>query len=174
MAAARYGYKLMAYKDEYEVARLYSAPEFREKLAAQFEGDFELRFNLAPPILAKSDPVTGEPIKKEYGPGMEKWFRRLARLKGLRGTPFDPFGRSDERKLERQLIKDYRALVDTVAAGLSPENHAFAVALLSVPEHIRGYGPVKLRHIEKAKDEETRLLAAFADPKSASLAQATE
>ncbi|MEQ9125405.1 MAG: 2-oxoacid:acceptor oxidoreductase family protein, partial [Alphaproteobacteria bacterium] len=162
MAAARYGYKLMAYKDEYEVARLYADPAFRRKLEAEFEGDFELRFNLAPPIMSKTDPVTGEPIKKEYGPGMEKWFRRLAKLKGLRGTPFDPFGRSEERKLERKLAKDYRALVDKVAAELTPENHAFAVALLSVPEHIRGYGHVKARHIESAKQEEARLLEAFA------------
>ena len=174
MAVARYGYKLMAYKDEYEVARLYASPEFRQKLEAEFEGDFELRFNLAPPKTAKIDPVSGEPIKKEYGPGMEKWFRRLAKLKGLRGTPFDVFGKTEERKLERQLIVDYRKLADRIVKELTPENHAFAVALMSVPEHIRGYGHVKMRHIENAKDEEKRLLEAFADPKSASLAQAAE
>ncbi len=174
MAAARYAFKLMAYKDEYEVARLYADPAFRAQLAAQFDGDFELRFNLAPPILSKTDPVTGEPIKKEFGPGMEKWFHRLAKLKGLRGTPFDLFGRTEERKQERALIEDYRKLVARVLADLTPENHAFAVALLSVPEQIRGYGHIKVRHIQQAKAEEQRLLDAFANPKSARLAEAAE
>jgi len=174
MAAAQYAYKLMAYKDEYEVARLYADPAFRQKLEAQFEGDFELRFNLAPPLLSKPDPSTGEPMKKEYGPGMEKWFRRLAKLKGLRGTPLDLFGRTEERRLERQMIKDYRALTDRIAAELTTDNHQFAVALLSLPEHIRGYGHVKTRHIEQAKDEERRLLEAFADPSVAAASQAAE
>ncbi len=174
MAVARYAHKLMAFKDEYEVARLFALPDFRERLEAEFEGDFELRFNLAPPHSAKIDPVTGEPRKKEYGPGMEKWFHRLAKLKGLRGTPFDIFGRTEERKRERALIKEYRDLVDTVLAGLTPENHAFAVALLSTPEHIRGYGHVKMRHIEQAKAEEARLLEAFRNPKAAAMAAAAE
>lgn len=173
-AAANYAYKLMAYKDEYEVARLYSDPAFRQKLEATFEGDFELRFNLAPPLLSKTDPVTGEQIKKEYGPGMEKWFRQLAKLKGLRGTPFDIFGRTAERRQERQLIKDYRATVDRVCRDLTPENHAFAVALLSLPEQIRGYGHVKVRHLEQAKDEEKRLLDAFKNPGDSALSRAAE
>ena len=165
----------MAYKDEYEVARLYASPEFRKSVEAQFEGDnIELRFSLAPPMTSKTDPITGEQLKKEYGPGMEKWFHRLAKLKGLRGTMFDVFGRTEERKRERALIKEYRVLAEKVIADLTPENHAFGVALLSVPEQIRGYGHVKLRHIDQAKAEEQRLLQAFADPKAANLAQAAE
>jgi len=174
MAAAKYAHKLMAFKDEYEVARLYAEPDFRKRLEAQFEGDFELRFNLAPPITSKTDPVTGEQIKKEYGPGMEKWFHRLAKLKFLRGTMLDVFGRTDERKQERALINEYASTIDKVTAALTPENHAFAVALLSVPEQIRGYGHVKIEHIEKAKAEEQRLFSAFADPNAANLAQAAE
>ncbi|MGZ0188290.1 MAG: indolepyruvate ferredoxin oxidoreductase family protein, partial [Alphaproteobacteria bacterium] len=175
MAVARYYHKLMAYKDEYEVARLYASPEFRKSVEAQFEGDnIELRFSLAPPMTSKTDPITGEQLKKEYGPGMEKWFHRLAKLKGLRGTMFDVFGRTEERKRERALIKEYRVLAEKVIADLTPENHAFGVALLSVPEQIRGYGHVKLRHIDQAKAEEQRLLQAFADPKAANLAQAAE
>ncbi|MEL0002745.1 MAG: indolepyruvate ferredoxin oxidoreductase family protein [Rhodospirillales bacterium] len=174
MAAAKYAYKLMAYKDEYEVARLYTDPSFRERLEAQFEGDFEIRFNLAPPLLSKIDPVTGEPIKKEFGPSMEKWFRRLSKLKVLRGTRLDIFGRTEERKRERALIDEYWTLVDKITSELTPENHKFAVGLLSVPEHIRGYGHVKLRNLDIAKAEEGRLLAAFENPNTAKFVQAAE
>jgi indolepyruvate ferredoxin oxidoreductase len=174
MAAAKYAYKLMAYKDEYEVARLYTDPSFRERLEAQFEGDFEIRFNLAPPLLSKIDPITGEPIKKEFGPSMEKWFRRLSKLKVLRGTRLDIFGRTEERKRERALIDEYWTLVDKITSELTPENHKFAVGLLSVPEHIRGYGHVKLRNLDIAKAEEGRLLAAFENPNTAKFVQAAE
>ncbi|MEL0325033.1 MAG: DUF6537 domain-containing protein, partial [Rhodospirillales bacterium] len=174
MAAARYGYKLMAYKDEYEVARLYSDPKFRERLEAQFEGNFELRFNLAPPLMSKIDPVSGEPIKKEFGPSMEKWFRQLAKLKALRGTKLDIFGRTEERKRERALISEYSQLVDKISANLTKENYQFAIGLLSIPEHIRGYGHVKLRNLDIAKAEETRLLEAFDNPDTVKLTQAAE
>ena len=166
-AVARYGFKLMAYKDEYEVARLYSDPAFREKLAAQFEGEVGLSLHLAPPMLARRDPDTGLPLKREYGPWIFRAMRLLAKLKGLRGTVLDPFGYSQERRTERQLIADYEALAEELIAGLDLENHALAVALAEIPEQIRGYGHVKEAHLEKAKSQQAELLAAFRDPRRA-------
>ncbi|HYM32597.1 MAG TPA: indolepyruvate ferredoxin oxidoreductase family protein [Candidatus Cybelea sp.] len=163
-AVARYAYKLMAYKDEYEVARLYTDGDFLRKLNAQFEGDFTLQFHLAPPLIAERDPRTGRLKKRAFGPWMFKAFKLLARLKGLRGTAFDIFGRTPERRRERQLIDDYFALMDTVTARLDNDNHRLAVQLASIPEHIRGYGHVKDRHLESAKAEEASLLAAFLRP----------
>ncbi len=161
-AVARYGFKLMAYKDEYEVARLYSDGSFQRQVDATFEGEtLRYRFHLAPPLLARRDPVTGEPRKMTFGPWMLPVFRVLARLKGLRGTAFDPFGYTHERRTERQLIVDYAALVDELCAALAPANHGLAVALASIPEKIRGFGPVKERHLKQAKQEEAALLARF-------------
>src|SRR5262249_46356801 len=142
-ATAKSYAKLLAYKDEYEVARLHSDAAFRERIAAQFEGDYTLRFHLAPPAVSRPDPVTGRIKKKQFGPWMMAAFGILARLKGLRGTAFAPFGKSADRKLERQLIAEYHALVEELLAGLSAGNHATAVALASLPEQIRGYGHVK-------------------------------
>jgi indolepyruvate ferredoxin oxidoreductase len=164
-AVARYYFKLMAYKDEYEVARLYTAPAFREKLEAQFEGDYTLEFNLAPPLLSKVDPVTGEPQKKAYGPSMMKKFGWLAKMRVLRGTPLDIFGRTEERKLERQLIRDYEKSVADLLAGLSRDNHRFAVEIASMPEHIRGYGHVKQKHLADVKSNEQALWQNFRNPK---------
>jgi indolepyruvate ferredoxin oxidoreductase len=158
-AVARYYFKLLAYKDEYEVARLFTRPEFRQRLDAAFEGDFKLRFHLAPPLLARSDPVTGEPRKRAYGQWMMGAFRLLARLKGLRGTAFDVFGYSAERRLERALVIGYEQTVETILARLNRDTHATAVAIASIPEEIRGFGPVKARHIEKARAKEAELLA---------------
>jgi indolepyruvate ferredoxin oxidoreductase len=172
-AVARYYFKLMAYKDEYEVARLYTAPAFREALEAQFEGDYTLEFNLAPPMLSKLDPITGEPQKKTYGPNMLRYFGWLAKLRFLRGTPLDVFGRTEERRLERQLIKDYEQTVSNLLASLSSDNHRFAVAIASVPEHIRGYGHVKRRHLDEANANEEALWQNFRNPK-ASVAMAAE
>jgi len=163
-AVARYYFKLLAYKDEYEVARLYARPEFRQRLDAAFEGDFKLRFHLAPPLLARADPVTGEPRKRAYGTWMMAAFRVLARLKGLRGTAFDVFGYSAERRLERQLVAEYEQTVETILAGLNRDTHATAVAIASVPEEIRGFGPIKARHIERAKAREAELLAQLRTP----------
>ena len=163
-AVARYAAKLMAYKDEYEVARLFAEPAFRARLEAQFEGDFKLSFHLAPPLLSRPDPITGEPAKRAFGPWMMVAYRLLARMKGLRGGPLDVFGRSAERRLERKLIADYFALIEDILARLSPANHALAVDLAAVPEHIRGYGPVKARHVEAAKKREAQLLEAFGNP----------
>jgi indolepyruvate ferredoxin oxidoreductase len=164
-AVARYWFKLLAVKDEYEVARLYSDGDFRKRLASQFEGDYTLRFHMAPPLWAKPDPVTGQIKKREYGPWMMKAFGLLASMKSLRGTALDVFGKTAERKTERQLIRDYATLIDEVVAKLAPHNHALAVELASVPEHIRGFGHVKDRHLQAAKAQEADLLRRFRDAK---------
>src|SRR5260221_10593143 len=141
-AVARNFFKLMAYKDEYEVARLYTSGEFLKKLRHRFDGDFTLEFHLAPPLLAKRDPATGHLKKGRYGPWMMPAFALLAKLKFLRGTPLDPFGRSEERRTERRLIEEHEAMLDELIVGLSPENHALAVELAGIPEQIRGYGHI--------------------------------
>lgn len=158
---ARYYFKLLAYKDEYEVARLYSDGAFLEQVHGAFEGNYRLVFHLAPPLLSRPDPLTGRAQKRPFGPWMLKIFKMLAQLKGLRGTPFDVFGYSSERKLERQLIKDYERLIETVLSDLEAENYSTAVELATLPEQIRGYGPVKQRHVAHAKQRESELLAAF-------------
>ncbi len=169
-AVARYYFKLLAVKDEYEVARLFTAPEFMEKLNRQFEGDFKLSFHLAPPIAAQRDPETGHLKKREFGTWMMRAFKLLARLKGLRGTPLDPFGRSAERRMERRLIADYEVLIEELLAGLNHDSHAIAVELASIPERIRGYGHVKEASLKEAKTHEARLLQAFRNPQEAATA----
>ena len=157
-AVATYFAKLMAYKDEYEVARLYSAAEFKAELQEQFEGDVQLRFNLAPPIFSRKDPVTGQLLKREYGAWMLKAMHVLARFKGLRGTPFDPFGHTRERREERELIDEYERTVDKLLASLQATQIDLAVQLASLPEHIRGYGHVKDAHLEKVRVQRAELL----------------
>jgi indolepyruvate ferredoxin oxidoreductase len=159
-AVARYFFKLMAVKDEYEVARLYTDGSFAKQLAATFDGDLKLEFNLAPPILGRKD-AKGEPVKTTFGPWMLKVFKLLAAMKGLRGTPFDIFGLPQERKTERKLIVDYESLMAEILAKLTAENHALAGALARIPEKIRGYGHVKMHHLHAAKAEEAQLLAQF-------------
>ncbi|MBI2715659.1 MAG: indolepyruvate ferredoxin oxidoreductase family protein [Rhizobiales bacterium] len=157
-AVARYLFKLMAYKDEYEVARLFSDTSFVERVKSTFDGDdLRFEFHLAPPLLARRDPVTGEPKKMSFGPWMLNVFGALAKFKVLRGTPLDSFGYTQERRIERQLIADYEALLETIAAQLTPANHQIAVALAAIPEKIRGFGPVKARHLIAAKAEEADL-----------------
>jgi len=159
---ARYLFKLMAYKDEYEVARLHSDARFLDKLAAQFEGrlgkDFQLHYHLAPPATAKRNDK-GELQKKKYGPWMLSAFRVLARLKGLRGTAFDPFGRTEERRTERALIAEYRQSIEEVLRTLGPANLALAIEIARVPEMIRGYGHVKHRHLDAARPKWDALMA---------------
>jgi indolepyruvate ferredoxin oxidoreductase len=157
-AVATYFAKLMAYKDEYEVARLYSAAEFQAELREQFEGDVQLRFNLAPPIFSRKDPVTGQLLKREYGAWMLKAMHVLAKFKGLRGTPFDPFGHTRERREERELIDEYERTVDKLLASLQATQIDLAVQLASLPEHIRGYGHVKDAHLEKVRVRRAELL----------------
>jgi indolepyruvate ferredoxin oxidoreductase len=158
-AVARYYFKLLAIKDEYEVARLHADPVFREKIAAMFEGDYRLSFHLAPPLLARPDPVTGKPAKRRYGPWMLSAFGLLARLKFLRGTALDVFGYAEERRTERALVGEYEALVDELLGKLDAGNHLVAVELARIPEEIRGYGHVKARHLEKARAKQAELLA---------------
>jgi indolepyruvate ferredoxin oxidoreductase len=163
-AVARYYFKLLAYKDEYEVARLYADPAFMAKVRAQFDGDYKLHFHLAPPLLAKRDPVTGELRKSEYGGWVFAAFRILAKLRGLRGTALDIFGRTAERRMERQLIADYESTIGEILNVLSADNHALAVKIASIPEEIRGYGHVKEANFKKAKAKEAELLAALRSP----------
>ncbi len=170
LAVARNYAKLLAYKDEYEVARLYTNGDFRANLAAQFDGDYRLRVHLAPPILAKPDPATGHPRKHSFGAWIFPVFHILAAMKGLRGTALDPFGRTVERRAERQLIADYEMLVAELLAGLSHANHAVAVELAALPDRIRGFGHVKAASIERATQERTRLLAEFRHPAKTSQA----
>ncbi len=166
-AVARYYAKLMAYKDEYEVARLYAEGEFAKTIAGMFEGDYKLYFYLAPPLLAKPDPVTGEPKKMRFGPWVMGLFKILAKLKGLRGTALDVFGRTEERRTERALIEEYESTVATLLAGLAPQNHALALQIASLPEEIRGYGHIKLKSIAAARAKRVELLARYRSPGSA-------
>ncbi|MGD9617574.1 MAG: indolepyruvate ferredoxin oxidoreductase family protein [Alphaproteobacteria bacterium] len=170
--AARALFKLMAYKDEYEVARLYAETDFAARVAEQFEGPYELRFHLAPPLLADRDPATGHLKKKVYGPWMLGVFRMLARMRRLRGTAFDIFGRTAERRAERHLIVAYETVLDEIERGLSPENHPVAVELARLPLDIRGFGHVKEANLTRAKAKEADLLARFRAPSSPALAAA--
>jgi len=164
-AVARYYFKLLAIKDEFEVARLYAETDFVARVAAQFEGDYKLNFHLAPPVMNKPDAATGEAKKSVYGPWMMTPFRVLAKLRRLRGTALDPFGRTAERRTERALIGEYEAIIAELLGALAPHNHSLAVQLAQVPEHIRGYGHVKDRHLVPAKKKEAQLLAAFREAK---------
>ena len=173
-AVARYLFKLMAYKDEYEVARLYTDGHFRKQVEATFEpGTLRYEFHLAPPLLARPDPETGVPRKMSFGPWIMSAFSVLAKLKRLRGTAFDPFGYTHERRTERRLVADYEAMLDEILPRLSARNHATAIGLASVPERIRGFGHVKARHLEAAETEKAALLATFRSPQP-ELAQAAE
>ena len=163
-AVARNLSKLMAYKDEYEVARLHASESFRRDVEAQFEGDYRLRFHLAPPFLARRDPITGEPRKITFGPWMMGVFQVLARLRRLRGTPLDLFGHTGERRRERQLVSDYQATVRRIIVDLRPDNLALAVEIAGLPEAIRGYGHVKGASMAAAKAREEALLAAYRHP----------
>ena len=165
-AVARYLFKLMAYKDEYEVARLHADTGFLNKVNAMFEGDFKLNYHLAPPLIAAKNEK-GELQKQQFGPWMLTGFRFLAKLKGLRGTPFDIFGRTEERKMERALIDEYRASLEEVLAGLTAQNHASAVEIARIPELIKGYGHVKARHLASARPQWTALMQDFRQSEAA-------
>jgi indolepyruvate ferredoxin oxidoreductase len=162
-AVARYAFKLMAYKDEYEVARLYTNGEFLKRIQDTFDGDYKVHFHLAPPLWSRRDDK-GHLIKREMGPWMMRAFKLLAKLKGLRGGTFDIFGKSAERRSERQWIVDYRAAMIELCNGLNHDNHALAVQIASVPENIRGYGHVKEAHELKAKASWNQLLGTWRLP----------
>ncbi|VTU37995.1 indolepyruvate ferredoxin oxidoreductase [Variovorax sp. PBL-H6] len=156
-AVARYYYKLLAYKDEFEVARLYASPEFRESLDAAFEGDFRLHFNIGAWPFATRDPNTGLPRKRELGPWALTAMGWLARLRGLRNTPFDPFRRNDERRYALRDIASYEADIERLLQGLDAGRLETAVAIAELPEHIRGYGHVRERHADAAQQRKEAL-----------------
>jgi indolepyruvate ferredoxin oxidoreductase len=160
-AVARNLARLMAYKDEYEISRLYTEPSFMARLNEEFEGDFKITYNLAPPLSARRDPDTGLPVKREYGGWVRGVFEILRRLKGLRGTVFDIFGYTAERRRERQLIEDYETMTRTLIEGLTPENHSAAIQLAELAWEIRGFGHVKEGTIEMVKRREQELLVEF-------------
>jgi indolepyruvate ferredoxin oxidoreductase len=159
-AVAKYYFKLMAYKDEYEVARLYTDGRFVEQLKTQFEGDFTLKFNMAPPLFAKKD-AKGRMLKAEFGSWMWNAMKLLAKLKGLRGGALDVFGYSAERKMERALIVEYRAMIESLLASLNAGNHATAVELATLPEQIRGFGHVKEHAVAAFRSKKAELLASL-------------
>jgi indolepyruvate ferredoxin oxidoreductase len=161
-AVARNLAKLMAIKDEYEVARLFTGADFKRKLADVFEGDYSLRFNLAPPLFSRKD-ANGHPLKSEYGAWTMRAFALLSRLRRLRGTVFDIFGRSAERRLERSLIAEYRQTIESLLPTLTADNFRLAVEIASLPEQIRGYGHVKQASIEAARSAGQMLLEKFAN-----------
>jgi indolepyruvate ferredoxin oxidoreductase len=175
-AVARSYHKLLAIKDEYEVARLYTDPSFKAALDAQFEGVGKLEFHVAPPFLAPfhKDKVTGHPRKIKVGAWMLPVFRLMAKAKGLRGTKLDVFGMTAERKLERQMVAAYEALLAEVAETLTAGNHATAVALASLPEDVKGFGHVKLGNYEVAKKREADLLKRLRAPSPTPVRQAAE
>jgi indolepyruvate ferredoxin oxidoreductase len=163
-AVARALFKLMAYKDEYEVARLYAETDFLKQVADHFEGPYELQFHLAPPLLAERDPHSGHLRKRAYGPWLISAFRVLAKLRRLRGTRFDLFGYTEERRTERQLIVEYEAMLEEILVQLAPSNHATAVELARLPLDIRGFGHVKAESLAQAKVRKEMLLARFRSP----------
>jgi indolepyruvate ferredoxin oxidoreductase len=157
---ARYLFKLMAYKDEYEVARLHTDTTFLTKVNAMFEGDFKINYNLAPPMLSKKNEK-GQLQKQKFGSWMLTAFKVLAKFKGLRGTALDVFGKTQERQMERALIVEYRASIDTLLETLNASNHALAVEVARVPELIKGFGHVKERHVKTARLQWAGLMKAF-------------
>jgi len=163
-AVARSLFKAMAYKDEYEVARLHLDTGFLEGLEKQFEGDFRVEYHLAPPLLARRKPGSDVPAKMRFGTWMQSAFRVLKPLKVLRGTAFDPFGYTHERRAERRLRDDCLALADMLANELTLDNRAAALKLAQVAETIRGYGHVKAANMARAQEESARLLAQFRQP----------
>ncbi|MFP4261955.1 MAG: indolepyruvate ferredoxin oxidoreductase family protein [Halomonas sp.] len=157
-AVATQLYRLMAYKDEYEVARLFTESDFLEEVEATFGGDYSLTFHLAPPLLGGRKDAQGRPVKRRFGPWMLKAMKGLARLRGLRNGPLDPFRFSADRKLDRQLLAEYEALIDELVQRLDNSSHATALALAKLPEEIRGYGPVREHAADQARTRQVRLL----------------
>jgi indolepyruvate ferredoxin oxidoreductase len=168
-ATARFYHKLLAYKDEYEVARLYTDGTFRRNLRAAFEGDYEIKFHMAPPIMEKPDPATGRPKKRTFGKWMYPALFMLAKFRFLRGTPLDIFGYHRDRVAERALIREYEQTVDTALHYLTAENHALCAELLSLPDMIRGYGPVKEKNIAAARARRNELIDRIAGDNIVSL-----
>jgi indolepyruvate ferredoxin oxidoreductase len=161
-AVARYLFKLMAIKDEYEVARLHTDPAFARKIESMFEGDFKLVHHLAPPAIAKRN-AKGELVKQPFGPWVRKVFPLLARLKGLRGSALDVFGKTEERRMERQLLADYEACIAELLKNLNADKLPLAAEIARIPEEIRGYGHVKERHVKAARAKWDGLMVKWRD-----------
>jgi indolepyruvate ferredoxin oxidoreductase len=167
-AIARNYFKLLAYKDEYEVARLWTDGSFQRQLEAEFEGDYRLELHLAPPhvpvvdrFLRRVDPDSGRTKKVTLGPWIFRFLRVLARLRFLRGTPLDPFGRTAHRRLERRLVAEYERTVEELLDGLGPESRDLAVEIASLPEHVRGYEQVKEHQLAEAGAKQAELFDSF-------------
>jgi indolepyruvate ferredoxin oxidoreductase len=160
-AVARNLSKLMSYKDEYEVARLYADGRFADSVKRRFDDAARIEIHLAPPLFARRDPATGRPMKRAYGPWILPVLSLLAHMKRLRGTRWDPFSRIKERRMERKLLADYQSTIEEIMDSLTPDNHALAVELASLPGHIRGFGHVKEKSVLTAKAHERNLLDRF-------------
>ncbi|SIQ14908.1 indolepyruvate ferredoxin oxidoreductase family protein [Marinobacterium stanieri] len=154
-------FRLMSYKDEYEVARLFTQTDFLKEVEQTFEGDYRINFNLAPPVLGGKKDAKGRPMKRQFGPWMLKALKVLAPLKGLRNSPFDPFRFSADRKLDRALLAEYRELLNRLAKELNANNYEFALELAELPSDIRGYGPVREQAAEAAAEKRKHLVKAF-------------
>jgi indolepyruvate ferredoxin oxidoreductase len=166
-AVARYYFKLLAIKDEYEVARLHSDPKFARRISAMFEGDYRIHFHFAPPLIARPDPATGRIAKRAFGPWMMPVLRGLAALRGLRGSAFDIFGRTEERRTERALILGYEADIALLLEHLSAANLDAAIELASLPEEIRGFGHIKAATIARATERRDHLRRQISEPATA-------
>ncbi len=169
---ARNGFRLLACKDEYEVARLFGEADFQRALNAAFEGDFKVRLHLASPLFSRPDPVTGEARKRSFGPWILPVLRLVAMLKVLRGTPLDPFGRSAERRMERALAADYEHTVGMLIRQLRADNHELACEIANLPDHIRGFGPVKQARAQAARARQQELMSAWPQGRSPAPAEA--
>jgi indolepyruvate ferredoxin oxidoreductase len=166
LAVARSLYQLMAYKDEYEVARLYTDGNFQAQLQDAFEGDFSLRFHMAPPLFSRKDPSTGRPRKITLGPRTMTLLKWLARLKGVRGSKLDVFGYLPERRTERALIDEYMAAMLGICKDLDAARLPQAIAIAALPQRVRGYGPIKMRAIEEYRGRLSAALQTYAAPSS--------
>ncbi|HEY5667175.1 MAG TPA: DUF6537 domain-containing protein, partial [Gammaproteobacteria bacterium] len=178
VAAAKAYFKLLAYKDEYEVARLHTRSEFLEDLREHFGSASKLRFHFSPPLFASIDPETGRPKKYEFGGWVLPVLRLLASLKWMRGKWLDPFARSRDRRLERELIVEYEQLLDGIVAGLDAHKLDLAIDILGLAESIKGYGPIKERSVAKYREQLSKLLSSWeastpSQPRSPEPAQAT-
>ncbi|NNF66091.1 MAG: pyruvate ferredoxin oxidoreductase, partial [Gammaproteobacteria bacterium] len=164
-AVARSYFKLLAYKDEYEVGRLHTQTGFHERIAAEFEGSYKLNYHMAPPVFNAGLDARGRPRKRAFGPWMSSALALLARFKRLRGTAFDPFGYSAERKMERALIGEFEGLVERLLGKLNKDNLATAVAIAKMPMEIRGYGPVKIGAAEQVRQDLDTMMALYDQPR---------
>ena len=154
-------YRFMAYKDEYEVARLFAETDFMKEVNDTFEGDFQVHFHLAPPLMNRGTDAQGRPKKRKFGPWMFRAFKVLARLRSLRGTPIDPFRYSADRKLDRAMLKDYQALVNRIQKELNANNYDTFLQLAELPADVRGYGPVREQAAKAIRDKQQQLYKAL-------------